>query len=115
MARTAKPPRTPTGHSVYVVELEPKVWSHARFRNANPDHDITKPCVYVGCTGLTPEERFANHRRGHKSSAYVTKYGLRLLPNLYRRLNPMPYELARTTEVMLALKLRRDGWGVWQA
>ena len=103
------------GHNVYVIELDPKVWNHTRFRQANPDHDIAKPCVYVGCTGLTPEERFENHRRGYRSNAYVTRYGLRLLPRLYRRLNPMPYELARTTEVMLALKLRRDGWAVWQA
>jgi hypothetical protein len=102
-------------YSVYVVELSAQVWNHTRFRRANPQHDITKPCVYVGMTGLSLDERFANHRRGYKSNAFVARYGVRLLPALYRRLNPMPYELARTTEVMLAEKLRRDGYGVWQA
>jgi hypothetical protein len=45
-------------HNVYVIELDGRVLNHARFRAANPERDITKPCVYVGCTGLTPEKRF---------------------------------------------------------
>jgi len=45
----------------------------------------------------------------------VTKYGVRLLPALYRRLNPMRYELARLTEVTLAQRLREQGYAVWQA
>jgi predicted GIY-YIG superfamily endonuclease len=102
-------------YSVYVIELDARVWNHARFREANPEHDLTKPCVYVGMTGLPVERRFANHRRGHKSNPYVAKYGVRLLPNLYRRLNPMRYELARLTEVTLAQRLRERGYAVWQA
>jgi len=101
-------------YSVYVIELDARVWNHARFREANPDHDITKPCVYVGMTGLAVEKRFDNHRRGHKSNPFVTKYGVRLLPALYRRLNPMGYELARLTEVTLAVRLRERGYAVWQ-
>jgi len=101
-------------YSVYVIELDARVWNHARFREANPEHDITKPCVYVGMTGLAVEKRFANHRRGHKSNPFVTKYGVRLLPALYRRLNPMGYELARLTEVTLAVRLRERGYAVWQ-
>ena len=102
-------------YSVYVIELDARVWNHARFREANPDHDITKPCVYVGMTGLPVAQRFANHRRGHKGNPFVAKYGVRLLPALYRRLNPMKYELARLTEVTLALRLRARGYAVWQA
>jgi len=41
------------------------------------------PCLYVGMTGLTPEERFANHKAGTKAAAVVKRYGLRLLPELY--------------------------------
>ncbi|MEO8144885.1 MAG: hypothetical protein ABI654_11785, partial [Betaproteobacteria bacterium] len=41
-------------HNVYVIELDGAVLNHARFRNANPDRDMLKPCLYVGCTGLTP-------------------------------------------------------------
>jgi len=111
------PPRSPgkAHYSVYVIELDARVWNHARFRAANPSHDITRPCVYVGMTGLPVAQRFANHRRGHKSNPYVTKYGVRLLPALYRRLNPMRYERARLTEVTLALRLRAQGYAVWQA
>ena len=111
------PPR-PSGkahYSVYVIELDARVWNHARFREANPEHDFTKPCVYVGMTGLPVERRFANHRRGHKSNSFVAKYGVRLLPGHYRRLNPMGYELAKLTEVTLALRLRARGYAVWQA
>lgn len=100
---------------MYVVELDARVWNHKRFREANPEHDITRPCVYVGMTGLPIGERLASHRRGHKSNAFVEKYGVRLLPALYRRLNPMTYELARLTEVTLALRLRARGYAVWQA
>ena len=102
-------------YSVYVIELDARVWNHARFREANPEHDIAKPCVYVGMTGLPVERRFANHRRGYKSNPFVTKYGVRLLPALYRRLNPMKYELAKLTEVTLAQRLRARGYAVWQA
>jgi hypothetical protein len=102
-------------YSVYVIELDARVWNHARFRDANPEHDITKPCVYVGMTGLPVERRFANHRRGQKSNSFVARYGLRLLPDLYRRLNPMNYELARLTEVTLGQRLRARGYAVWQA
>jgi len=41
------------------------------------------PCVYVGQTADTPEERFAEHKRGHKASRVVRKYGLHLRPDLY--------------------------------
>ena len=111
------PPRSSgkARYSVYVIELDARVWNHTRFREANPGHDITKPCVYVGMTGLSVEQRFANHRRGHKSNAFVAKYGVRLLSALYRRLNPMRYELARLTEVTLAQRLKARGYAVWQA
>ena len=101
-------------HNVYVVELSPEVLQHARFRKANPDYDATKPCVYVGMTGLAPEERFAKHKRGVRANAFVQRYGLRLLPKLYAYANPMPYEAARDMEVELAIGLREEGYGVWQ-
>jgi hypothetical protein len=101
-------------HNVYVVELDPAVLKSARFRNANPDRDLLKPCVYVGMTGLTPEQRFAKHKAGLRANAYVQRYGLRLLPKLYAYANPMPYEAAREMEVELAIALRAQGYAVWQ-
>ena len=101
-------------HNVYVVELDPAIYNSARFRRSNPGHDITKPCVYVGCTGLTPEERFAKHKAGIRASRYVQRFGLRLLPGLYAWANPMPYDAAREMEVELAISLREQGYAVWQ-
>ena len=40
---------------------------------------------------------------------------LSLLPALYEVFNPMPYEAAREMEVELAIGLREQGYGVWQA
>ena len=102
-------------HNVYVIELDGRVLNHARFRAANPDRDIIKPCVYVGCTGLTPEKRFAKHKAGIQANSYVQRYGIRLLPRLYAYANPMPYDAARDMEVELAIALQEEGYAVWQA
>ncbi|MEX2197590.1 MAG: hypothetical protein WD886_02175 [Burkholderiales bacterium] len=102
-------------HHVYVVELDPAVLNLARFRKANPDRDMLKPCVYVGMTGLTPAARFDKHKAGIRANSYVQRFGLRLLPKLYAYANPMPYEAARDMEVELAISLREEGYAVWQA
>ncbi len=101
-------------YSVYVVELDPRVLNHRRFLAANPERDMLKPCVYVGMTGLTPEQRLARHKAGVRSNRYVTDYGVRLLPALYAYANPMPYDAARDMEVELAIGLREQGYAVWQ-
>lgn len=102
-------------HCVYVVELDRAVVFEPRFRKANQNHDPTKPCVYVGMTGLTPEKRFEKHKAGVKANRFVERYGLRLLPEHYAYANPMPYQAARELEVDLAIALREQGYGVWQA
>ncbi len=99
-------------HNVYVVLLDEKVWRERKFRALNPGRDKSKPCVYVGMTGLPPIERFQNHKDGYKASYYVCKYGLRLLPELYEYLNPMPYEAACQMEKDLTEDLRAQGYGV---
>jgi hypothetical protein len=102
-------------YHVYVVELSDRVWNVARFRRANPDWRLGKPFVYVGMTGLDPDVRFDKHKAGIQASTYVRDYGLRLLPRLYEKYNPMPYEAAREMEVELGIALRKRGYGVWQA
>ena len=101
-------------HSVYVVLLSNDVLTEPRFRKGNPDYDPTKPCVYVGMTGLSPDERFDKHKAGIKSNKFVRLYGLRLMPELYEVYNPMPYEAARDMEVELAIGLHEEGYGIWQ-
>jgi hypothetical protein len=90
------------------------VLKHARFRRANPDYDVLKPCVYVGMTGISPDVRFDKHKAGIQANRFVMRYGLRLMPELYEVYNPMPYDGARDMEVELAISLRRKGYGVWQ-
>jgi hypothetical protein len=114
-----KAPRKPRTrahhHHVYVVLLDDRVWNEPSFRRANPDHQLGKPFVYVGMTGLDPDLRFDRHKAGIQANRFVFAYGERLLPQLYAVYNPMPYEAAREMEVELAIGLREQGYGVWQA
>lgn len=102
-------------YCVYVVELESAVLQDKRFRERNPRHQAGMPCVYVGMTGLAVEQRLENHRRGHKGSRYVRKFGQHLLPRLFAHLNPMSFDDAQQREVSLAEELRQEGYAVWQA
>lgn len=87
-------------HHVYVVYLR------------NPKRD-GKAAYYVGMTGLTPEQRFENHKNGVKAARIVRKFGERLVPKLYAHLNPMPYARAKAMEVFLAESLRKRGFVVY--
>jgi predicted GIY-YIG superfamily endonuclease len=87
-------------HAVYVVYLR------------NPRGD-GKPGYYVGMTGLTPEERFANHKAGRKSAGIVTRCGERLVPKLYAHLNPMSFADAVAMEKQLFEELREKGYQVF--
>ena len=102
-------------YHVYVIELSKDVLYEPRFMRSNPDYVAGKPCVYVGMTGLDPDLRFDKHKAGIQSNRFARQYGLRLLPQLYEVYNPMPYNGARDMEVELAIGLREDGYGVWQA
>jgi hypothetical protein len=97
---------------VYVVLLDPAVGDNRRIRAQNPKRDPRKHCVYVGMTGLTPEERFAHHKGGLKAAWVVKRYGIRLLPELYEHLNPMPFDAAVQMEQDLAEDLRQAGYTV---
>ena len=73
-----------------------------------------KPCVYVGQTGLEPEERFCQHKRGYKAGRGIAKkYGRCLLKEEYEHLNPVFALLATEEEQALALSLQRKGYAVW--
>jgi hypothetical protein len=69
-------------HNVYAIELDDPALDDSRFREANPNYDGKSPCVYVGLTGLTPEERLEKHKEGYKSSRWVRLCGLGLIPGL---------------------------------
>lgn len=100
MAKKRKKSSRSDHHCVYVVYLR------------NPRGD-GKAGFYVGMTGLTPEQRFLNHKQGIKAARIVKRCGERLVPLLYQHLNPMPYARAVEMESMLADSLRKRGYRVY--
>ncbi|MDQ6810217.1 MAG: hypothetical protein M3Z64_12465 [Verrucomicrobiota bacterium] len=99
-------------HSVYVILLDEQAALHPSVLRVNPKRDPAKPCVYVGMTGLPIEHRFENHKNGYQSAWVVHKYAVRLIPELYEHLNPMPYDAALQMELELAEDLRAEGYTV---
>lgn len=99
-------------HSVYVVLLHPAVLKEPSVLRLNPGRDASKPCVYVGLTGLPVDHRFENHKNGYKSARVVKKHGIRLMPELFEHLNPMPFEAAAQMEKDIAADLRAEGYTV---
>jgi hypothetical protein len=99
-------------HNVYVILLSDAVAKHPSILRLNPKRDPLKPCVYVGMTGIPVDHRFENHKNGYKSAWVVRKYGMRLMPELYEHLNPMPFEAAVQMELELAEELRAAGYTV---
>jgi predicted GIY-YIG superfamily endonuclease len=87
-------------YSVYVVYLR------------DPCGD-GKAGYYVGMTGLTPEQRYANHKAGIKAARIVRRCGERLVPRLFRHLNPMTYQEAVEAEPRLADQLTARGYRVF--
>jgi hypothetical protein len=99
-------------HNVYVILLRDAVAKHPSILRLNPKRDPLKPCVYVGMTALPVDHRFENHKYCYKSAWVVRKYGVRLMPELYEHLNPMPFEAAVQMELELAEDLRAAGYTV---
>jgi len=90
-------------YSVYVIELADTVGP----RNG------PLPWVYVGETAKTPEERFAQHLSGYKSSASVRNHGLELRPELVRGVPPLRTKAeSRAYEAYLAERLKLEGYSV---
>ena len=98
--KSSKKSEAKNHHCVYVVFLR------------NPKGD-GRAGYYVGMTGLSPEQRFQNHKSGHKAARIVKRCGERLVPRLYQHLNPMPYAKAKEMEVFLADSLRKRGFVVY--
>ena len=99
-------------HSVYVILLSARALKESSILRLNPKRDPVRPCVYVGMTGLPVDHRFENHKNGYKAARVVRKYGVRLMPELYAHLNPMPFEAAAQMEKDLAEDLRNEGYTV---
>ena len=83
-------------HHVYIALLE----------------DRRRSCrwgLYVGESSRDPDVRFDQHMTGYKASRHVTRYGVRLLPELVSHLNPLRRWEALELEAALAEELGRAG------
>jgi hypothetical protein len=101
------------GWTLYVIDLKKTVIRDQRFAAANPEYISGKPCVYVGVTYLTAEERFNQHMNGIHSARIVRNYGKRVRSRDSRRLRTMTRARAEKKEAAYAARLRKRGWGVW--
>jgi hypothetical protein len=100
----AKREAAPRVYHVYVIELDDAVGPRAQ-------HD--RECLYVGQTVHSREERFEQHKRGHKSSRFVRKHGLRLRPDLYPEGDLRTRKDAETAEAEWAKVLESRGYRVF--
>ncbi len=87
---------------VYVIELDAE---------AGRRRDPRIPWVYVGSTGRSIATRFEQHKRGYKSSGLVKRHWVRLRPDLYEDLDPIPGSSAAVeAEKARARRLARAGF-----
>ena len=99
-------------YSVYVVLLDDQIGTLPQMRLRNPEHDASKPCVYVGITALRVDHRFDFRSATPKSEWRVHQYGVRLMAKLHEHRNPMTYETALQAARQLAEDLRTKGFCV---
>jgi len=100
--------------NIYVIELDKKVLEKKKFLARNPSYNPTKPCVYIGQTAKTPEERFEQHKNGVRSNTYAREFGKYLRPRQYEKYNPLATrKKAEAKEKWLAERLQKKGYGVW--
>ena len=108
-------------YHVYVIKLDEGFALTRAAKEANPEMDADKECIYVGYTSKTPEVRFEEHTTGRRSkkgfplySRKVRRWGLCLLPEMYEDYNPIDSrEEAMRLEKKLTRKFRRRGYTVW--
>jgi predicted GIY-YIG superfamily endonuclease len=100
-------------HSVYAIELNPSVMKNRAFRERNPG-GAASGCLYIGVTGLTPDERFDRHRSGTQSGRFVRTHGVRLRLDLVEGYSRLPHRIAAYMEPRLAAWLRAQAFAVWQ-
>ena len=61
---------------VYAIELDKKVKSFRKIRQANPQRLSNKPWVYIGQSYYPPEIRFEQYKEGYRSNKYAKEYGI---------------------------------------
>ena len=101
---------------VYVIDLDKSILiKEETFRDANPQYEEGKPCVYVGQSYLKPRERFQKHKDGYKAGRkFVTKYGRWVKKKRIPDKNPhLTRPASEKREKKVAEILKKRGWAVW--
>ena len=99
---------------LYVIELNKEVGKLVKFRKQSPRFLLGNRCFYVGQSAQKPSMRFSQHKNGYKSNVYAKRFGIRLVPAFYEKYNPIPSRKdAIELEEYLAMKLRKERYGVW--
>lgn len=114
-------------HRVYAFYMNQEVLGKKKFKEANPNYQTGQPCIYVGMTGKTIEERYEEHTNPRnkdytKGSKWMKRHGVRgfsealaidLLnhPNISRE--TLTFGEALQNEKLYAEWLRSEGYGVW--
>jgi len=90
-------------YTIYVINLE-----------ETPDEpDNSLGSIYVGQTALSKEERFENHKNGHKGSKWVKKYGIDINEELCESFPQVrTLQEAEHLEAKAASRLKKCGWTV---
>ena len=101
------------GWTVYVIALKKTVLNDPRFREANPHWQDNPPCVYVGLTFRTADERFEQHKMGIHSARIVRKFGKHVRAKDCKCLRPMSRKTAEKHEAKHAQLFREKGFAVW--
>jgi hypothetical protein len=101
------------GWTLYVIRLKANVRTDRRFRERNPDLKLRRPCVYVGMTYLSAEERFEQHKTGIHSARIARRFGKHVMLSECRVTGPMSRQRAQKKEAALADGLGNRGFGVW--
>lgn len=81
-------PGAVNGWTVYAIDLKKSVLKNRKFLRANPQYRVGKPCVYVGVTFRSAEERFKQHMNGIHAASIVLKCGKRVRHRDCRCLRP---------------------------
>lgn len=111
----------PYTYQAYIIDLKKAALGHKKFKARNPNYQEGKPCVYVGSTGISVEERLTQHfcekksKKGKSlSNKYVKKYGKRLRYNDMKKIRPRKTRLSiEKKEAEVAKELQSKGWAVW--
>ena len=109
---------------------EGKIWTAKEFINKNPQYDLEakiKPCVYIGYSSVTPEERYIQHKERipkkelskkgepvRNWNPYAAEFGIRLdkKKKAFKKIHTKKYA-AKKHEQNLANYYRKKGYAVW--